>query len=212
MPSADLRLVLVRHGLTDWNEAGRLLGRVDIGLNARGRAQADSLAEALQPVGLDVLLCSPQRRAQETAAPIARACGVGVHTEQALDEVWLGRWLGRTVDELTDDPDLARYMEDPTYECDAVEPTVSVRHRVAALVEHLRADAHGQTVGLVSHGDPLRNLIAHALTMDVEGFRRLTIATGSISVIQVRRHACRLRILNWIPGAGGPNRMMSDGR
>jgi len=46
--SSSRDLFLVRHGVTDWNETGRLMGRIDVGLNARGRAEADAAAQALR--------------------------------------------------------------------------------------------------------------------------------------------------------------------
>jgi broad specificity phosphatase PhoE len=200
MPSSSLRLLLLRHGLTDWNETGRLLGRIEVGLNQRGIAQAEAAAEALRNCPLHAVLSSPQRRTQETAAPLATSHGISVQTEPALDEVWLGRWQGKTLDEISEDPDLHRYIEDPTYVCDAIEPTPQVQGRVVALVERLRAEATGQTVALVSHGDPLRALLAHYLSIDLHLFRCLTVAPGSVSVLKVGSRGSRLLTLNWKPG------------
>jgi broad specificity phosphatase PhoE len=204
-----LSLLLVRHGLTDWNETGRLLGRTDVGLNSRGRAQAEAVAAALRDVPLHAVLCSPQRRTQETAAPLASRHGVAAQTEPALDEVWLGRWQGKTFADISDDPDLHRYIEDPTYVCDAVEPAADVRQRVVALVERLRAEDSTQTIALVSHGDPLRILLAHYLSMDPRLFRRLTISPGSVSLLSISSRASRLQSLNWKPGATALEEMFS---
>ena len=71
-----MNLLLVRHGLTDWNEEGRLLGRIDIGLNARGRKQVATLAEILAVLPIARVVSSPQQRALETAAPIADGLGL----------------------------------------------------------------------------------------------------------------------------------------
>jgi broad specificity phosphatase PhoE len=195
-------LLLVRHGLTDWNESGRLLGRSDIGLNARGKGQAEALGEALAGYGIEVLLASPQRRTQQTAAAISAATGLSIRTEAALDEVWLGpQWQGRTFAELAGDPDIRRMAADPTYECDAIESAASVRDRVARLVEGMRGHSEGKTIALVSHGDPLRILICHHLGMELGCLRRLTVSPGSISALAVSSRGARLFLLNWRPGS-----------
>lgn len=199
MPSSSLRLLLIRHGLTDWNESGRLLGRIDIGLNQRGLAQAGAAAEALHDWPLHTVLCSPQRRTQETAAPIASSHDLTVQTEPALDEVWLGRWQGKTLKDISGDPDLQRYIEDPNHVCDAIEPTTQVYERVVALVERLRAEAGGQIVALVSHGDPLRLLLAHYLSIELRLFRCLTVSPASISILNIRSQRSQLLTLNWKP-------------
>jgi broad specificity phosphatase PhoE len=209
MPSPILSLLLVRHGLTDWNETGRLLGRIEIGLNARGRAQAEAVAAALRDIPLHAVFCSPQRRAQETAAPLASRHGVTAETEPALDEVWLGRWQGKTFADISDDPDLHRYITDPTYVCDAVESAADVRQRVVALVDRLQAEFTSQTVALVSHGDPLRILLAHHLSIAPRLFRRLTISPGSVSLLSISSRASRLQGLNWKPGATALEEMLS---
>ena len=144
-----MNLLLVRHGLTDWNEEGRLLGRIDIGLNARGREQVATLAGILGKLPIRRVVSSPQQRAQKSAAPIADALGLAVETDPGIDEVWLGRWQGKLLGEVRGDPDLERYLEDPTYECDAIEPIVEVQERMVAVTERLRAENEGQSVVLV---------------------------------------------------------------
>src|SRR5215470_9412606 len=133
----DLLLYLVRHGVTDWNEQGRLLGRAEIALNERGHAQAAALAEALAPRRLDAVLASPQRRAQQTAAPIAAAHGLEVQTESDLAEVWVGHWQGKTYAELGSDADAMRYAADGAHRCAAIEDATAVQVRVAALLDRL---------------------------------------------------------------------------
>ena len=195
-----MRLLLIRHGLTDWNENGRLLGRIDIGLNERGRAQVETLATALRPIRLGAVLASPQRRTQETAAILAASQGLAVRTEASLDEVWLGRWQGKTFAEIADDPDLRRILEDPTYVCDAIEPAVEVQARVVAAVERVRGE-FSETVALVSHGDPLRLILAHYLSMELRGFRQLVVSPASVSLLSLGSRGSRVLALNWKPGA-----------
>ena len=198
--SEGLQCFLVRHGLTDWNEQGRLLGRSEVGLNARGRRQAELLAQALRAFPVEAVLASPQRRAQETAAVIAEAHGLAVETSEALAEVWLGRWVGKTFAEIAADPEIDRYLRDPTYGGGVIEPVADVQRRMVGVVERLRAGRAGGTVVLVSHGDPLRALIAHYLGLDLSAFRRFALAPGSVSVLRFGAQRARLLLLNWRPG------------
>jgi broad specificity phosphatase PhoE len=187
--------------VTDWNEQGRLLGRAEIELNERGRAQAAALAAALREWRLDAVLASPQRRAQETAAPIAAAHGLGVVTEPDLAEVWVGRWQGRTYDDLRDDPDAMRYAADGTHECAVIEDAPSVQRRVVASLERLRAGASGSHVCLVSHGDPIRLLLAYCLGTELAAFRRLRVDPGSLSLVRCGRERIEVLSVNRRPPA-----------
>lgn len=195
-------LVFVRHGMTDWNEAGRLMGRSDVPLNERGRAQADAIAGVLRSAPVTQIWSSPQRRAQETAQSLARALRLQVQSEPALAEVWVGRWQGKTWVDLHDDPDVQRYLHDPTFCCDALESGAAVRERIVTFLERLRADDAAMSV-VVSHGDPIRIALAHYLSLGIAGYRRLEVAPGSVSVL--RFHATReprAVLLNWRPYKG----------
>ena len=192
-------LILVRHGLTDWNEQGRLMGRSDVELNTRGQAQVHAVADALRSVPVRAVFSSPQRRTQQTAATIASVHNLSVHTEESLAEVWLGRWLGMTWSEVRTDPDVTRYLADPTHVSDAFEPGTAVHARVVGFVERLRSQTDETTV-LVSHGDPLRVLLAHYLSMPLASYRRLEVAPASVSVIRFDpAFGIRVVLLNWRP-------------
>ena len=108
-------LVLVRHGVTDWNENGRLMGRVDLDISARGRVQAECVAQALADVSIDAVYSSPQPRAKQTAEPIAAPRGLSVHGEPGFRQVWLSdAWDGKTVAEIRGDSYLEARIEHPT--------------------------------------------------------------------------------------------------
>lgn len=199
MSPEALILVLVRHGLTDWNEAGRLMGRTPMGLNARGRAQAERMVRALRDFDVRAVLSSPQARARETAEPIARARSLPIEIEEGIDEVWLGpQWQGKTLEELRGDPDLERTIADPGFECEAIEPIAHVQARMVAVVERLRVEREG-TMVLVTHGDPLRAILAYYLVMPLPKFRRLVVDNGSMSVLRFTVQGPKLVLLNGRP-------------
>ncbi len=198
---ARFQLVLVRHGLTDWNVARRLLGRIDVGLNLDGRAQARSAAEVLKSFPIGAVFSSPQLRARETASPIASTHHLEVEIEPGFDEVWLdAAWQGKTIEELRDEPDMERFLSDPTRRSSRIEPIEEVQSRAVAAVERVRLEQPGETVVVVSHGDPLRAIVAHYLALPLAELRRLLIENGSVSVLRFRSRGPQLSALNWKPG------------
>ncbi|MGH2402481.1 MAG: histidine phosphatase family protein, partial [Candidatus Limnocylindria bacterium] len=97
--ASDARLILVRHGVTDWNREGRWQGRLDPPLSDDGRREARLLAArlaadpALRP---SRILTSTLGRAAETAEAIGVALGLAVEPEPRLMEIGAGEWEGRT--------------------------------------------------------------------------------------------------------------------
>ena len=86
------RLVLWRHGLTDYNVAGRIQGRVDIPLNDAGLAQASAVAPAIAAMEPTAIVSSPLGRARQTADVLSAAVGVDVRVDDALTERSFGMW------------------------------------------------------------------------------------------------------------------------
>lgn len=194
------QVVLVRHGVTDWNEEGRLLGRSDTPLNERGRAQAVAVGEALRALQPGEILTSPQPRTMQTAEAIASACDCPLRLDERLAEVWLRDWQGKTFADLHDDPDVHAYLRDPFHRSDEIEPHESVRERITALIDELRTGPRDAPVVLVSHGDPLRILVAELIGLPPGSFRGFEIDNGSISMARLGRKRSLVQLLNWLPG------------
>ncbi len=100
-------LVFVRHGRTDWNVDGRLLGQQDVPLNEAGRADARhngaTIKAAVPEVATFDFVASPLSRARETMEIVREAIGLdrnGYRTDATLREITFGRWEGRTLDDI----------------------------------------------------------------------------------------------------------------
>jgi broad specificity phosphatase PhoE len=200
MTEERFQLILVRHGLTDWNVERRLIGRLPISLNEEGRVQARSAAEALSSFSIQAIYSSPQLRTRETAEFIASALGLEVRIDPAFDEVWLHEsWQGKTVEELRDDPEMARALSDPAGPTPMLEPIDEIQRRTVAAVERLRMEDAGGTSVVVSHGDPLRAIVAHYLGLSLGTYRRLLIENGSVTLLRFNARGPQLRLLNWRP-------------
>jgi broad specificity phosphatase PhoE len=140
-------LLLVRHGETDWNAAGRLQGHTDRPLNEYGHRQARELADRLAGDGIQAVYASDLSRARETAEIIAGRLGLEVITDPDLREKNWGSWEGLTSDER------ARVEFEG-------ESTEEHRERVLRAVKRI-VEAHpGERVVVVTHGGSLRRIQA----------------------------------------------------
>ena len=169
------RLILVRHGQTDYNRDGRLQGQVDIPLNATGIRQAESLAAAVAADPPDVIVASPLERALETARIISRDTGLEVDTDPAFLERGFGLWEGLKGEEIkrrwpAEHADWRAHR--PVRGLD-VEDRPEVGERVAAACRELVAEHDGGTVMVVAHGAAITLGITSLLGMDTNGFRGL---------------------------------------
>lgn len=172
------RLILIRHGETDWNVEGRYQGQADPPLNARGEAQARRLAAELAEVGLDVLYSSPLRRALQTAQVIAERMKLPLHTDPRLMEIHLGEWQGLLWHEIADRyPDLFRRWQTEPWEVrpPGGESLAQVRARVYAAVDEILAHDAGRCVGLVTHRLPIALLKIRYQGLPLDAVRTLEL-------------------------------------
>ena len=156
--SHPTRLILVRHGETDWNVEGRYQGQADPPLNRRGEEQAHRVAQALQNKGVDVIYSSPLKRAWQTAQIIAEYTHAPVYAEPRLMEINQGEWEGLHVSEIAARyPDLFRQWEEDPWRVriPGGETLQEVQQRVYEAVDDIVAKHPGQTVVLVRHRTPI---------------------------------------------------------
>jgi broad specificity phosphatase PhoE len=152
------RLILCRHGETDWNVEGRYQGQDDPPLNGQGVAQARQLAEELRDVGLEVLYSSPLRRALQTAEVVATTLGLPLNVDRRLMEIHQGDWQGRLRAEIAARyPALFRRWQSEPW---AVTPPggenlARVQSRVYAALDEILTCHPDDCVGLVTHRIPI---------------------------------------------------------
>ena len=170
------RLLLIRHGETDWNVEGRYQGQEDPPLNRRGRDQARLLADALSGEPLHVLYGSPLKRARETAQIVQDKLTIPLHDEPRLMEIHLGDWGNRLATEIAvRDSELFLLWETDPWSVTPPggESLFQVRERVHAAVDEIVRRHEGKTIGLVAHRIPLALLKIRYQHLDSSHVRKL---------------------------------------
>jgi probable phosphoglycerate mutase len=167
------KLLLARHGETDWNRERRWQGHADPPLNDLGREQARQLADRLAGEPLAAIYSSDLRRAHETASIVARGKGMDVLVDRDLREIDIGRWSGLTHDEIRVrfPDDFRRWREGRTVVGRGGETHEELTTRVLAAARRIAAAHPAEAVLIVSHGGALKTLALHAEA--IERDRRL---------------------------------------
>lgn len=164
------RLVLLRHGQTEHNVAGRMQGHVDSQLTERGLAQAAGVAPEIARFAPDRLISSDLRRAVDTADVVGAACGRPVKLDPRLRETHLGEWQGRSVAEIEESwpGAIAVWRSDPGWTPPGGESRIEVVRRSRPVVDELDEEFASDldaTVVLVAHGGLIAGLVSGLLGM-----------------------------------------------
>jgi broad specificity phosphatase PhoE len=169
------RLIVWRHGNTDWNSTHRVQGQTDVALNAVGRQQAVDAAELLIKMRPDAIVSSDLQRAADTAAALAALTGVTVSYDKRLRERYFAAWQGLTMTEVAQQfpAEHARWTAGEEVGGD-VETLHELGERVAAALQAAAALAPpGGTVVVATHGAAARQGIGHLLGWPLEQLRTL---------------------------------------
>lgn len=160
------KLLLTRHGETDWNAERRWQGHSDPPLNDRGREQARELAATLDAV--DVIYSSDLARARETAEILAERLDLEVRLDPRLRERSFGAWEGKTWDELEEHyaDALSRWQAGETHGPEDAEPYEDFSGRVESFLEDVLRKHPSERVLVVGHGGSIRAIHALAEGLD----------------------------------------------
>jgi broad specificity phosphatase PhoE len=180
-----LTLYLVRHGHTSQSSEGVFCGDLDPPLTDRGREEAERVAQALKPLGLGGIYCSPKLRARMTADPIARACGVEPVIEDGLREIAYGTWEARKESEIAENDSEAfrAWTADPALASPpGGESAFAIAARALPVVLRARREHASGRVLLVSHKATVRVIVCALLGMPLGRFRsHVACPTASIT-------------------------------
>ncbi|WP_392542072.1 MSMEG_4193 family putative phosphomutase [Oryzobacter telluris] len=207
-------VLLLRHGHSTANAAGVLAGWSEgIGLTDTGREQAGRVGERLAPITVARAVSSPLQRCLETVA--LALPDHGVTTDERLGECHYGGWTGRRLADAAKDP-LWRVVQDdpanamfPPHDDFASESLGDMAARVIGGVRALDAEVeaeHGaDAVWLaVSHGDPIKSVVAEAVGAGLAGLQRVRVDPGSVTAVHITATRMVLLASNTVLGDLGP--------
>lgn len=185
-----VRLVLIRHGQTAWNEGARqerFRGRTDLPLDESGQAQAQAVAARLAGEPLAAIYTSPLLRARQTIAPLADRLGLAIQPHEGLLDIHYGDWQG-----LTHAQAAAAYPE--LYACWRTTPRqvhfpggeslADLQARLRSLLDDLTTRHPGQTVVLVGHQMVNKILACTLLGLDLDQIWRVRQDTAGLNLFQ----------------------------
>jgi broad specificity phosphatase PhoE len=198
--ASPTRLYLVRHAETAESGNGRCTGRTDRPLSASGRESAERLAWTFAGLGLAAVYSSPLGRATATAWPIAAAAGLESIYLEGLAEIDFGAFEGRTFAEIAaaDLQLYERWMGAPTtVRFPGGESYADVKTRAVASARDIVGRHPGSSVLTVSHGGPIRAIVADVLEIPDRALFRIDIAHASVTLIDWWDGRPLLRGFNW---------------
>ncbi|MGI8756929.1 MAG: MSMEG_4193 family putative phosphomutase [Acidimicrobiales bacterium] len=184
-PPAHTLVLLVRHGQTPTTGAS-LPGRAPgLHLADAGRDQAAAVAERIgRLAGIGAVYASPLERTRETAAPIAKALGRRVKADKGLLECDFGDWTGAKLADLRKKKEWQTVQRYPSgFRFPDGESFTEMQARMVTTLDRLGAAHRGAAMVAVSHADPIKAAVAHALGTHLDLFQRIVISPCSVTAI-----------------------------
>lgn len=193
------RLILVRHGETEWNVDMRFQGQSDIALSPNGREQAKLAAVRLAAERIDAAYTSDLCRCSETARIILDGRDVDPLLRPDLREMNFGDWEGLTFEQInTLSPGVLERMRTDlrSFQAPGGEAWMDLENRVGGFLDETLARHPRDSVLVVAHVNPLRVLFTRVLQGRVDGLFRLRLYNCSVSIFEVDSKGTRVVSLN----------------
>ena len=180
------KLVLVRHGQTDFNVKHLLPGQLPgIPLNDEGQREAQATAAALRDLPLTAIIASPLERTMQTAAYLNADRGLEIRQDRDLLDTDYGKFSGQSYEALDkSDPAWQRFTTDPLHAPKGVESFAAVQQRAVRAAERWRhAPDAGEWVALVTHADLVKMIVAHYVGLPLAHVPLVSMDNASASLL-----------------------------
>jgi len=190
-PDSPIRIVLWRHGQTDWNVENRFQGHSDIPLNKVGHYQASEAAKVLAALRPDRIISSDLIRAQETAAALAALTDIKVEINPNLRETDGGLWEGKLASEnrATHGELFANWYEGGDEPAGVTgERRSDVAKRAVAVIEKEMTNFSG-TIVFVTHGGTVRSVLGSILKLPIAQWGVIGgLSNACWSILELTKH------------------------
>ena len=183
-----MRLILVRHGKTDWNESGRCQGISDVPLNTAGEKQAEKVAFSLKDESIDRIYSSNLARAKTTAEKIAAYHSIDVHIRDDLREMDQGIFEGLDFSYIREKYSdvLEHWRKDPeTLQLPGGESLKGVQQRALDAIADIKNRFGSQNIVVVSHNMVIGTLLCSFTGSSLKKLRDYIVEEASKSVVEI---------------------------
>ncbi|MCX6013932.1 MAG: histidine phosphatase family protein [Chloroflexi bacterium] len=206
---SSTRILLIRHGETDWNKADRFRGRSDISLNETGIQQARATASRIAALNVSAFYSSPLKRAIMTASLLAQSFNKPVLPVEELNDIDFGTWQGLSNQEaMALDKDLyTQWLHQPhLVTFPQGESLEQVKDRVSPAIHNIIDKEKEKTIVIVSHSVLCRIIVCILLGIDISHFWQITQDTCAINIFAQKNgylaatalnDTCHLNNLKW---------------
>ena len=184
------RIILWRHGNTDWNATHRVQGQTDVPLNDLGREQAAQAAARLAPLRPDLLISSDLQRGARTADALAELTGLRPERDARLRERHFGDWQTFTTPEIKErfPESRAKWEAGDPDPGDGIEPMVDLTKRVGEVIREIAERVPGGLAVLASHGGSIKYGVAALLGWPEEILPSIA-PVGNCHWVEIRQEA-----------------------
>jgi alpha-ribazole phosphatase len=193
------KLLIVRHGDTEYNDNRRFMGNSDIELGPSGRQQIERLRDYLAHEKIDAVFASDLQRTITSAGIVIGARKLDIIFCPELREINYGACEGMTLDEIT------HIYPDVAHQCTVFTPELvfpegetfmGFGHRVSAFTERLKSLRQSDVALVVSHMGPIKVLICQWLGIDIQHWWQIRTDTASLSIVDLTSKGAVLSRLN----------------
>lgn len=195
-----MNIILIRHGESIWNRQQRIQGRRDPGLSKNGKKQALSAAKRLKKEKIKIVYASRLKRCAQTAGIIAKATGANVVFRPDIEEIILGDWQGRTVEEVKDKyPKIyGAWLKAPsTARIPGWEGISRFTKRVDRAFKKILSGNSAEAVCIVTHWGVIAAHLSKTLNTDFDRiFKTLRIDNCGISKISYKNGKAIIQCIN----------------
>ena len=196
--SEPRRIILARHGQTEWNKDFRFQGKTNVQLTETGKNQAYSLARRLLTWPPEVIYTSPLDRAKFTAQAIAEKFNLTPVILPELEEIDFGDWEGQSIKELQESQNniFSCWREDPFFNPPKnAENWQKLNFRLSKAVKTILGSPYKKIVA-VSHGGIMRALYAVFLGLNPHKTWNMDVSNCAMSGIEIRNGRACLSFAN----------------
>jgi alpha-ribazole phosphatase len=193
------RVILIRHGQTEWNVKFKYQGHSEVDLTPNGVRQAELVATRLAKEPIRAVYSSDLGRAMKTAEYIAASHGLTVTPVTGLREYHFGEWEGLTFQQIAErwpDISVAFFKNPDEIRVPGGETFREVKDRAEAAVRNLVDKHPDQTIALVSHGGAIRTILCAALGLHLNRVWAVRQDNTAVNIIEYNQETAIVALVN----------------